>query len=62
MSNCDLTSNLQEWLECGGVEVEGGAGVGRELSEFLAKVSQCGAPYQQWCDDLRAQWNITVSI
>nr|XP_045618556.1 uncharacterized protein LOC123770570 isoform X4 [Procambarus clarkii] len=49
---------VEEWLQCGGVQVEGNPTVAKELSEFLARVGQCGAPYQQWCDDLRAQWNI----
>lgn len=52
---------FQEWLQSGGVQVEGNPTVARELSEFLTRVAQCGAPYQQWCDDLRSHWNITVS-
>ena len=43
------------------MQVEGNPSVTRELSEFLTRVGQCGAPYQQWCDDLKAQWNIIVS-
>ena len=52
---------LQEWLESGGVEVEGNPAVARELGEFLSRVAQCGAPYQQWCEELRHHWNINVS-
>lgn len=57
---CNILVFLQEWLKAGGVQVEGNPTVARELSEFLNRVAQCGAPYQQWCDDLRAQLNITV--
>ncbi|ROT83875.1 hypothetical protein C7M84_022957 [Penaeus vannamei] len=35
---------VEEWLQSGGVQVEGNPTVARELSEFLTRVAQCGAP------------------
>ena len=52
---------LQEWLVAGGVSLDVDSSVGRELNDFLARVSQCGPPYQQWCDDIKQYWNIAVS-
>jgi hypothetical protein len=34
----------------------------RELRDFLTKVSSCGAPYQQWCTELRQEFPALVSF
>ncbi|RXG56471.1 Mitotic checkpoint protein BUB3 [Armadillidium vulgare] len=57
-----VLSCVEEWLEAGGVEIEGNPAVANELCDFFSRVSQCGPPYQQWCDDVKSQWNIVVSI
>lgn len=41
-------------------EMERNAPLNRELREFLAKVVACGAPYQQWCSEIRQEFPALV--
>jgi hypothetical protein len=52
---------LQEWLRISRVDLDRNAPLCRELRDFLTKVSSCGAPYQQWCTELRQEFPALVS-
>ncbi|XP_069678763.1 uncharacterized protein [Periplaneta americana] len=47
---------IEEWLRMSRVELDRNAPLCRELRDFLTKVSSCGAPYQQWCTELRQEF------
>ena len=51
----------QEWLRVSRVELERNINLCRELRDFMSKVSACGAPYQQWCTELRQEFPYLVS-
>jgi hypothetical protein len=53
---------LQEWLRISRVDLDRNAPLCRELRDFLTKVSSCGAPYQQWCTELRQEFPALVSF
>jgi len=53
---------LQEWLRISRVELDRNPPLCRELRDFLVKVSSCGAPYQQWCAELRQEFPALVSL
>ena len=52
---------LQEWLRSSRLELESNTSLWRELRDFLAKVQTCGAPYQQWCAEMRQEFPALVS-
>lgn len=43
------------------VELEHNIPLIREMRDFLAKVTTCGAPYQQWCAEIRQEFPALVS-
>ena len=53
--------SLQEWLRISRIELDRNPPLCRELRDFLVKVSSCGAPYQQWCTELRQEFPALVS-
>lgn len=44
------------------VELEHNIPLNRELRDFLTKVTTCGAPYQQWCAEMRQEFPALVGI
>ncbi|XP_075223466.1 1-phosphatidylinositol 4,5-bisphosphate phosphodiesterase epsilon-1-like isoform X4 [Lycorma delicatula] len=47
---------IEEWLRVSRVELDRNAALCREIREFFCKVSPCGAPYQQWCGEMRQEF------
>ncbi|KAI5748039.1 hypothetical protein M8J77_021207 [Diaphorina citri] len=47
-----------EWLRISKIELNRNANVCRELRDFFNKITPCGAPYQQWCAELRQEFPV----
>ncbi|XP_026688057.1 uncharacterized protein LOC113472487, partial [Diaphorina citri] len=57
-SRDSILSLLEEWLRISKIELNRNANVCRELRDFFNKITPCGAPYQQWCAELRQEFPV----
>ncbi|KAK7598071.1 hypothetical protein V9T40_006306 [Parthenolecanium corni] len=51
-----ILSFVEDWMKISRVELEHNSALNRELREFLSRVATCGAPYQQWCADMKQEF------